>query len=76
METEVEVRFTPDSLDYSDKVSDRICRRIRDLAFERTARSGRRLVTEQDMRACVQEAIQTTLRELGYDIQLRQGEAP
>jgi hypothetical protein len=67
METQEEVRYTPASLEYRNEVRNRIGRKIRDLAYQRASMSGRRLVTDEDMRACVQEAFRIILCELGFD---------
>jgi len=63
-----ELRYTRASLDLRDKVSKRISEKIVELATLRTTGSGRKLVTEEDVRASVQEAIQMALRELGFDM--------
>jgi histone H3/H4 len=65
-EKEQGLRFTMESVEYLDRVRDHIWEVLRDRAMSRVLNEGRRVVTADDIRACLHE---TFLHEMQEEVQ-------
>lgn len=61
---DVIVTFTSDSLKYRDRFSELIWTHLRPLAIEKARSDGRTEINEEDMKACMKDAVAEAMKTL------------
>lgn len=59
-----DLRYTPDSLEFRDHLQELIWAKLRELAIKKVKEQKRSVVTEEDVKACVPEAVRLAVRQL------------
>ncbi|MEX0711814.1 MAG: hypothetical protein WD278_05660 [Pirellulales bacterium] len=63
-----ELQFSSESLELRDRIQELLGSRLRSLAIERARSHKNRLVTSEDVRACLPDAWKQVLEELGLEL--------
>ncbi|MGH7136818.1 MAG: hypothetical protein ACREHD_13850 [Pirellulales bacterium] len=63
-----QLRFSPESFDFLSEVPTRLRRRMSELALQRVRAEHRQRVTEEDVKATLQQAFRDVLAEFGVSI--------
>jgi hypothetical protein len=64
MATVGDIRYTLDSLKLQDSLQSLVVKKLRALVIEKVEKQKRSLVTAEDVKACVPEALRQTLSDL------------
>jgi len=69
--TETELTFSPDSVEFRDRILGLIRARLKKLAIEKVRSEHRSDVTQEDFRACVKDAVEQVVKEVVAEAETR-----